>query len=94
MESTAERSTQQGSSITAECEISALEKLTKAKCSSTPMLLAADTKTPQPEDLWVENGYYGLILMNKLLGARIKRITELDPQEREEMRQSFKKAWK
>ncbi|KAF4188604.1 hypothetical protein CNMCM7927_001299 [Aspergillus lentulus] len=74
-------------------EVSALDYLTKAGCSSTPKLFAWKHET-QGNDDWVPGGYIDYILMEKLPGetpgywsGRMSRA------ERDQLRESFKKAW-
>ena len=92
MDAAGQRAAQSDSSESAANEATALKILTKANCSSTPTLLATKVVT-QTETMWVPGGYLGFILMTKLSGIRIDQIQDLDLQERDEMRQSFKKAW-
>jgi hypothetical protein len=78
---------------TSQREVSALDYLTKAGCSSTPKLFAWKHET-QGDDDWVPGGYIDYILMEKLPGetpgywsGRMSRA------ERDQLRESFKKAW-
>ncbi|KAK2760839.1 hypothetical protein FQN54_002078 [Arachnomyces sp. PD_36] len=87
-----QRSIQRGTSESAYYEADALEALTKAKSSSTPTLLAVKTTT-QPSSMWINGGYLGFVLMTRLPGQPLDRIEDLSLKEREELRQSFKKAW-
>lgn len=92
MESEERRAAQRGTSQSTDYEAHALKMLTQANCSSTPTLLATKTTT-QPSSMWVRGGLLGFILMTKLPGQQIEEIDALDSREREELRQSFKKAW-
>lgn len=92
MESEEQRAAQRGASESADYEADALEMLTKAKSSSTPTLLAVKTTT-QPSSMWVKGGYLGFVLMTRVPGQHVDRIEDLDLKEREDLRQSFKKAW-
>ncbi|RFU29386.1 hypothetical protein B7463_g6961, partial [Scytalidium lignicola] len=74
-------------------EIEALEILTKAGCSSTPSLLAWKEEK-QDQDSWVPGGCIIYILMEKLPGITVDNFYgQLDREERDEMRRSFKEAW-
>jgi hypothetical protein len=74
-------------------EIEALQILTQAGCSSSPTLLALKQEN-QSVDMWLPGGYIVYILMNKLPGIHIDRIESLPRLERDELRKSFKNAWK
>ncbi|KAK2760244.1 hypothetical protein FQN54_002311 [Arachnomyces sp. PD_36] len=99
MQSAAQRSaqihspSQKDSSMNIDFEAEALELLTRAKCSSAPSLLGTKVTT-QEENMWVPRGSLGFILMTRLPGVRINRIADYNPEEREEVRQSFKRSWK
>lgn len=86
------RSQQRGSSESADFEAGGLRMVTRAKCSSTPKLLAVK-KTTQPKAWWIPGGYLAFVAMTKVPGIKIERIEDLCSQEQEEMKQSFKKAW-
>ena len=74
-------------------EIEGLRILTQAACSSSPTLLAWK-KEKQTPNMWLPGGYIVYILMNKLPGIRIDFVGVLPRQERDELRASFKDAWK
>jgi hypothetical protein len=93
MQSAQERKLQRGFSESIEIEAMGLEKLTRANCSSTPKLLASKV-VKQTETMWIPDGYLGFVVMTRLPGVNVRWIDDLGRQERQEMRQSFKEAWK
>jgi hypothetical protein len=93
MEPARKRQLQCGFSESIGIESEGLKKLTRANCSCAPKLLATKIMK-QSETMWVPDGYLGFIVMTKLPGINIDGIQDLSREERQEMRQSFKKAWK
>ncbi|KAK2754653.1 hypothetical protein FQN54_006786 [Arachnomyces sp. PD_36] len=92
MQPAEKRKLQRGMSESVYVEALALERLTRARCSSTPMLLG-NKVVKQAEDMWVPGGYLGFIVMTRLPGVTIPCINRLSEQEAREMARSFKKAW-
>ena len=93
MESAQKRRLQRGYTESIDIEVMGLKKLTEAKCSSAPWLIASKI-TKQTETMWVPGGYLGFVVMTRLPGANIRQAADLNSQERQALRQSFKKAWK
>lgn len=76
----------------AEQEIAALQGLTDANCSATPSLLAWK-HTVQDDERYVPGGYITYILMEKCPGIDLRCFFQLPREERDQIREAFKKAW-
>ncbi|KAK2765574.1 hypothetical protein FQN54_008428 [Arachnomyces sp. PD_36] len=92
MQSSEKRRLQRGDSESIEIEAEALKKLTRAKCSATPVLLGCRV-VKQTEDMWVPGGYLGFVAMTRLPGTTVLQMDRLSSTEAEQMRQSFKESW-
>lgn len=82
----------------AQGEITALERLTAAKCPYTPKLLSTK-RTKQNDTMWVPGGYLIYILMERLPGRPITAFFDSDGKrpamtlsQRDEVRKAFKTA--
>lgn len=93
MQSAQKRGLQRGYTESIDIEVMGLERVTRAKCSLTPWLLSSKI-TKQTETMWVPGGYLGFVVMTRLPGVNIHWAPDMDSQERQALRQSFKKAWK
>ncbi|GKZ25959.1 hypothetical protein AbraIFM66951_002072 [Aspergillus brasiliensis] len=76
----------------ASSEAEALSILTEAKCTSSPYLI--DWMHRQQTDGWVPGGYIHYIAMEMLPGVTVcYHFHRMERQERDELRDAFKKAW-
>ena len=80
-------------SVQANREITALQGLTKAGCSSTPSLLSWKHST-QDDERFVPGGYITYILMEKAPGISLAYFDELPREERDRIRAALKCTWK
>ena len=84
-------------------EIKFLRRLTEANCSAAPRLLAVKEGTQESsmltgeceyeEDVLVRGGYIVWILMEKVPGEELTGFKSFSPQERQEIRDEFRKAY-